>query len=366
VITAGMRLLFGREVFSHGARSVCSRPVWAALLCALMLFGCGPAQPPRVVNLEGSPLWAADHVENVYLIAVGDELEVVFPYRPNLSQAVTVRPDGKISLPLIDPIFVVDMTPEQVQAMVVQKYDELAYDPTERAKDGEKQYLIGVSDVLEIKFHYQSDFNDQVTVRPDGKISLALVKEVVAEGKTPTALETELTKRYGKFIKKPELVVIVREFTTERVFVDGRPVRPGLKDVDHPSISVKNYNPRLVYVSGEVGIPGFVRFYWPMTALQAVAAAGGVKRSGKISNIVILRRAGVDKPQAIFVDLSGDVSGTAMNDVPLRPFDVVVVPKTGIAKLNDFLDQYLYDLIPATRNTAFMFIYDLNDTRARY
>ena len=51
--------------------------------------------------------------------------------------------------------------------------------------------------------------------------------------------------------------------------------------------------------------------------------------------------------------------GAALNDLPLRPFDIVIVPKTLIATVNQFLDQYLYQLVPATRNVNFSFFYDL-------
>jgi len=330
----------------------------AVFLC--MMAGCGSPPPRRVVNLEGSALKASDYTEIEYLLAVGDELEVRFPYRPDLNEQVTVRPDGRVVLPLLDPIVAVDKTPEELQEIVAERYQAIAYDPTARDENGKKEYLIGVSDKLEIKFHYQTDFNDIVTVLPDGTISLALIKTVVAEGKTPADLEAELIERYTSFLKKPELVVIVREFTSDRFYVAGKPLRPGVKDVDEPAIVVRSFTPRVVYVSGEVLAPGFVRFQWPMTALQAIVGAGGTKLSGNVEQVVVLRKVGVEQPKAIFINLASDLAGQTLNDVALRPFDVVVVPKKAVAKLKDFLDQYLYDLVPALRNSAFLFVYDVN------
>jgi len=73
-----------------------------------------------------------------------------------------------------------------------------------------------VGDQLEIKFFYDTELNEQVIVRPDGRISLQLVHEVMAAGLTPADLTKLLTAKYAAELKKPELTVIVRSFGARR------------------------------------------------------------------------------------------------------------------------------------------------------
>src|SRR5690606_24279064 len=100
---------------------------------------------------------------------------------------------GTISLPLLNSVVAAGKSPEELRDEISRKYREqrLAY---ERLSD--KTYRIAPNDVLEVRFRFRPDYTDRVTVRPDGRISLALVKSVVAAGKSPEELERELIARY--------------------------------------------------------------------------------------------------------------------------------------------------------------------------
>ena len=74
-------------------------------------------------------------------------------------------------------------------------------------------YIIQPGDQLDIKFFYNPELNESVTVRPDGKISLQLVDEVQTAGLQPAELDEMLTRRYSQELKKPEVTVIVKSFT---------------------------------------------------------------------------------------------------------------------------------------------------------
>jgi len=82
-------------------------------------------------------------------------------------------------------------------------------------------YIIQAGDQLDIKFFYNPELNDSVTVRPDGKISLQLVDEVQAAGQTPAQLDDFLTEKYAKELRKPVITVIVKSFASQRVYVGG-------------------------------------------------------------------------------------------------------------------------------------------------
>jgi polysaccharide biosynthesis/export protein len=184
--------------------------------------------------------------------------------------------------------------------------------------DAAAPYLLQLGDVLEIKFFYNAELNESVPVRPDGRISLRLVNDVQAAGRTPSELRAELMKLYAETLRQPELAVIVKEFAARRI-----------------------------YVGGEVNTPSLIRVPGPITLLQALFEAGGIKRSGKADSVVVLRYKGTTQPEFMTVDLKGVFeNGAPGSDIALQASDIIWVPKTRIARMDDFLDQYVRELIP--------------------
>lgn len=332
----------------------------ALLIAALVAGGCSTAAgPTHTVRLAAPSLDSTTLTDAEHRLAIGDRLSVQFPYRPEFTRDVMLRPDGKVSLPLIGTLAAMGRTPEELEAEIRARYRAINYDPTRRNEA--KVYRLGIGDRLQVRFRVAQQLDDSAVVRPDGRISLPLVQSIVAEGKTPEQLAAELEALYAPQVKSPELVVLVRRFGSERAFVGAEQVRSGERDLDEAVVLVTAYAPRLVYVTGEVKTPGFVPYQPSFSALEAIMAAGGPQRTGSLRNVVVLSRArGTDSTAtATFVDLGGDVRGAARADVPLRAFDIVVVPMSGIAKVNQAIEQYFYQLVPAARNLNFTFFYSL-------
>lgn len=180
------------------------------------------------------------------------------------------------------------------------------------------EYVIQVGDQLDIKFYYNPELNEQVTVRPDGRISLQLIGEVLVAGLTPSQLTKRLTEIYAAQLKHPEITVIVRSFGAQKVFVDGEVAKPDM----FPLI-------------------GF------MTVLQAISRAGGMKDTARATEVVIIRRGPEDKPVSIPLNLKKVIDGTDMSqDILLQPYDIIYVPKSSIAQVNVWVDQYLRKNVP--------------------
>lgn len=186
-----------------------------------------------------------------------------------------------------------------------------------RASGG--QYLLQPGDELDIRFYYNPELNTSVLIRPDGRISLPLANEVQAAGETPAGLAQRLRSAYEQELRRPELTVIVRSFNSQKVFVGG-----------------------------EVASPGVVQALGPLTVLQSVTQAGGFKETARINEVLVIRRdPSAQEPIVIPVDISAVVDGTQTNqDIALMPFDVVYVPKSSIANVNKFVDQYIRQNIP--------------------
>lgn len=182
----------------------------------------------------------------------------------------------------------------------------------------EQEYRIQVGDQLDIKFFYNPELEEQVTVRPDGRISLQLVREIMTAGLTPAELTDLLTKKYAKELKMPEVTVIVRSFGSQRVYVDGEVAKPGI-----------------------VPLVGFV------TVLQAISQAGGMKDAARRGEVIVIRHGTANKPIALTVNVERIIDGTDMRqDIALKPFDIVYVPKSPIANVNVWVDQYIRKNIP--------------------
>ena len=182
----------------------------------------------------------------------------------------------------------------------------------------ESEYRIQVGDQLDVKFYYNPELNEQVIVRPDGRISLQLIHEVSAAGLTPDELNQLLTRRYAAQLNKPELTVIVRAFGGHKVYVDG-----------------------------EVAKPGMLPLVGTMNVLQAISQAGGMKESARVTEVIVIRHGAANQPYAFSVNLEKAIDGTDLHqNVSLKAFDIIFVPRSPIANVNVWVDQYLRKNIP--------------------
>ena len=187
---------------------------------------------------------------------------------------------------------------------------------------------------MNIKFFYNPELNETVTVRPDGKISLQLVDEVQAAGLKPSQLDDELTKKYAQELKKPAITVIVNSFGGQRI-----------------------------YVGGEVNRQGLLTLAGAMTPLQAVLNAGGFMETANPASAIIIRKGPGNKPVPIRMNLDDAMEGKTGSAVfLLQPDDIVYVPKSAIAKANKFVNQYIENLL-LYRGISLGFSYQVNRYR---
>jgi polysaccharide biosynthesis/export protein len=192
-------------------------------------------------------------------------------------------------------------------------------------------YRIQVGDVLEVRLLLNPELNEEVTVRPDGHISTTAVQDALAYGRTPAQLAESLRTVYSKDLQNPRVSVVVRSFAPTRV-----------------------------YVGGEVNTPGeFITVGPSLTLSQAISRAGGTKLSSDDTSVFIIRRGPSDKPEFLSTSWKALRQGRDANaDVRLAPYDVVYVPKLGIAEVYQFYNQYIGQFA----NPNFGFSYLLNPT----
>jgi len=243
----------------------------------------------------------------------------------------------------------------------------------------DEPYVIGPPDVLEVQVWDNKDLNQIVFVRPDGKISLPLVGELQAGGKTIQQIQDSLAELYAKAVKGASVTVIVKEIKSRPVYFIGGFTKPGVEQLTRPltllqAVSVAggllpiadgengfimrgdrripvDFNRLMqrgdnsqnmllepgdavvapladsVYVHGEVKVPGAVKSTSDLTVLRALAQVGGITPLGATGRVEILRGQG-DKKERIRVDVDKMMKSPGDNpDLLLKPNDIVVVPQ---------------------------------------
>ena len=180
----------------------------------------------------------------------------------------------------------------------------------------ESEYRIQVGDSLSLASYFDPQLNQDVTVRPDGRISLLLMGDVFVAGMTPTKLDEMITKAYSKEIDNPEITIVVNESSSSSIYVGGAVVR----QAEQP-------------INGN------------LTIIQAITAAGGFLSTANKQQVLMLRRQSDNQ----FLTYQINITDILLNKTPniyLQRTDVLFVPKTSIANAGEFVDQYINAIIP--------------------
>lgn len=191
-----------------------------------------------------------------------------------------------------------------------------------------KEIELGAGDEIEIKFAYAPEFNEIQLIRNDGKIELLLVGEVVAEGKSPSALRDELTALYDKHLSHPELAVMLRASHKNRV-----------------------------YVGGAVNNPGVVGLVGKMSILDAVIESGGFDiGDAKLNEIILIRENGGRKSVYV-VDVKKYFKKNQHAEVLLQPMDILYVPTTKITNVASVMDK-IWQILPLRFSMSYVLEYE--------
>lgn len=171
--------------------------------------------------------------------------------------------------------------------------------PKNTANIDKNEYVIGAGDELYVSVWKEPDLTRAVPVRPDGKITLPLAGDIQASGLTPNQLEQNLTKQLASYVSNPSVTVTVQAVHSQKINIVGEINKPGSYDLNGP----------------------------PMTVLDAIAMAGGLKDFAKGKKIYILRVAADGKQQRLPFNYKEVIKGEHMDqNVILQPRDTIVVP----------------------------------------
>jgi polysaccharide export outer membrane protein len=158
-------------------------------------------------------------------------------------------------------------------------------------------YVIGAQDVLDISVWKEPDITRTVPVRPDGKISLPLIRDIQAAGLTPMQLERLIAEKLQKFLTDPQVTVIIKEINSRRIFI-----------------------------MGEVNRSGAFSLLPNMTVLQALSGAGGFTQFADMKGIYVLRLENGKPTKYPFNYKEVIKAENPSQNIVLKPGDTIVVP----------------------------------------
>ena len=333
------------------------RRLMAACLLSLMLAGCiglmpspfrpspGPQKTPDAHDLAQAfdivcrnyRLGPDDTLrilfQTEWTIAPGsyqldtlDEIDIDFILDPALNKKVSIRPDGMITLPGVGDIRAAGLTPETLAKRIADKYLETNIFTKDEARGELKNYKLVTVNVVsfyqKIKKLVESlttltgGQQTQILVNPDGTIDLPLLHErILATGHTVREVEKTINALYAAGPLKHVVA----------------------------SLSLLTANSRKVYVLGEVKNPGGYDLKQPVTALQAIALAGGhLSSTADLTSVILISKDVYGKPIGRRLDLKRTLDvGDMASAILIKPYDVIFVPNTFISDVRIFMDQYV-------------------------
>ncbi len=178
--------------------------------------------------------------------------------------------------------------------------------------EAEPEYLLYPGDQIDVRTPSAPELNQQLTVGPDGRISMPLIGQLMVADRSLYDVEADLVAAYTPILRRPEVEVVLRQAGPLKVWVDGEVRTPGVYDM-----------------------PGDIDAY------QAVIMGGGFLPSGRRDEVGLIRRGPGGRRMMRTIDLSrGD-----MEHVALRRMDIIYVPRTTIAEVAVFIGQ-IRDALP--------------------
>ena len=171
------------------------------------------------------------------------------------------------------------------------------------------RYVLRVGDSFDIAFRFTPEFNQTVSVQPDGFVSVRELPDILAAGKTVPELTAVLQKSYGKILHDPVITVVLKE-----------------------------YEKPYFIAQGELGHPGKYEMRGDTTVLEGIGIAGGFNEKSKHSQVLLFRRVSDHWMSVKKLDIKSMLETADLTeDLHLRPGDMIYVPKNAISKIKPFL-----------------------------
>jgi len=249
-----------------------------------------------------------------YVISVGDKLRVDFLAGADNDRVVQVRPDGRISVPLLGPVMAAGKTADALARELERQYAGLLNNPHITINETETHSPIEEF-IASVGTQRERTVLDKVL--PDGTIPLPMLQPIRARGRTVPQLQHDIDAAYAKAGLNISATLLPRNLRAGTALVFGEVTRPGRIDTDRPQ-----------------------------TILMMIAQAGGVTNSGSLEAVRVYYVGDDGLPRLRSINLKDEIEGLKLDEDMIVPKNAVIyVPPTELAKTGRFLDQVLRDIL---------------------
>jgi protein involved in polysaccharide export with SLBB domain len=282
----------------------------------------------QVIDTSDSTPIQKIHAQEFDLLAANEPIEVKLEFEdqirfvvlgyPELTLIARVQRDGNVVLPIVGDVPAANRSLDDVRQEVTTLLVKASN--TDRMR-------VESDDVLKFAVWRHPDLTHLAPVQTDGRISLPLVGEIDAEGKTLDEIRAETKLRLSQYIRDPEVFILLDHVRRSAI--------------SNPQVSIlpEKLHDRRVAVAGEILIPGIYPLTGKVRALD-ILAQSQYKGEAALNSVLVIRN-WAGKPQYRVLHLRDFLAGSApQENVYLAADDIIFVPKTTIAKVDDFIDRF--------------------------
>ncbi len=360
-----------------------------------------------------------------YLLEVQDTIKIEFFNQPELNRSVSVRSDGKVTLPLIGDIPASGLSTTQLEAELMKGYKRYLIDPILTITL--ERFNVKIDELKKAITTAPRGQSKISPVRPDGRTSFPFIGDVKVGGLTVEQVRKIINEKYRLYVRNLEVTVVIERVVNPTIYVSGEVNGPGDLTITGPlylsqvvsrakgltptadgkkvmvirrfgvnkpivfnadldavllkgdisknvllteddMVYVPSASRHRFFICGEVNVPGVYPIFpeEPMTLSQAISMANGIKPTAALGSVMVMRRIEGKPPEAFRVNL-GEVlaKGDMTQDILIQKNDVIFLPRTFITKVDEFIEQWftrgIYSLFPA--GSTLDFIIDLDTVR---
>lgn len=192
--------------------------------------------------------------------------------------------------------------------------------------DQTPSYRLGPGDKIKIKYFLTREMDEDLTVSPDGSIAPRAIGQIRVEGSTLSSVESYIRTESRKELADQKVVVALEEAVSAKVYVGGSVPRPGAYKITDMNLS----------------------------ALKAILLAGGFTDEARTGQVALIRRGPKNEPMLRLINVRDTIeTGFDADDVPLMSGDIIYVPKSSIAEVDLWIDQFINKVVPFQRSFSY-------------
>ncbi len=313
-----------------------TKAIWGictAIACLTFLIsGCSTARDPLdqipKADTSGSqptvhPVefdLASSSIPTQVLLSPDDTIRLTVLSYPALSTIAIVQQDGSVSLPLIGELPAANRSIADLRHEVEERF-------LNHIKPKAVKFRMG--DTVRLSVWQQPELSSDATVIADGTLTFPLAGRIKAEGRSLSEVSQEVADRISEHVRNPKVVLMPQNFNRDLL------LQP------QASLTIEKLRARTLAVLGEVNMPGLLQIPGGSIRVMDVLAMANHRNTADLNSVVVIRNYKDREPAYRQLHMNDFMDGSDLTqNIYLRPDDIVFVPKTTIAKVDEFIDNF--------------------------